>query len=531
MERRSRRSAAKVKTGCKTCKFRRVKCDEQRPNCLKCTSTGRQCDGYASLKQGFEVHIWNPGQGPAFQKTVSLLPGLDDSVRYLEFYHRCARPVLSGNFDNSFWSRTTLQMAFSEPAVRHALIALGYLHSTESGSLKHARSRFTAITESKTFLHHYNMSVKSLVDRMGQSNYKTEVGLVTCLLFVCMEFLRGNHQTAFTHLINGLNIITEREKKVRHDSVNSPLSSCSVDTSTTLTTFNISTLIEDELKPIFIRALTSAMLYGAVLDIRPYVTDLDLRHFEDLRFSNIREMELSAYEVRNHSILQSRYLGLKRHFYQVKVFTAKELGQKQLVLDCQQAWYAATEHYRNTHALTKSDELVIQALLIGHYITYIWLLCQLDPTAMAIDAYLDEFQTVLLYCERILDSMDLDTPQHAARFTFEISLIPALYSVALRCRCPVTRRKAVALLQRNPPREGLWDVATHLLVAKRVIEMEEVEVDERGWPVERTRLWNVGVNADMDRKGGFWAYFTPNEELKKTVEEGRPLSKAEFLHV
>lgn len=28
---------------------RRVKCDEARPSCLRCASTGRKCDGYASL--------------------------------------------------------------------------------------------------------------------------------------------------------------------------------------------------------------------------------------------------------------------------------------------------------------------------------------------------------------------------------------------------------------------------------------------------------------------------------------------------
>ena len=375
------------------------------------------------------------------------------------------------------------------------------------------------------------MSVKSLVNRMGQSGYTIEIGLVTCLLFVCMEFLRGNHHTAFTHLINGLDIITERKKERRHDSVDSPLSLSSDCTPTTMASYNKSTLIEDELKPIFVRALTSALLYGAVLDIRPYVTNLKLQYYGNLQFGNIREMQLSAYELRNHSIYQSRYLGIKRHFYQIKEFSVEELEQKQLVLDCQHAWYAAVEHYKSSHTLNDSDELVISELLIGHYITCIWLTCQLDPTAMVIDAYLEDFKTVLLYCERILDTMDLDKPQHAARFTFEISLIPALYSVALRCRCPVTRRKAVALLQHNPPREGLWDVATHLIVAKRAIEMEEEEVDERGWPVERTRLWNVGVNADMDRKGGFWAYFTPNEELRKMVEEGIPLSKAEFLHV
>ncbi|ENH65134.1 hypothetical protein FOC1_g10005986 [Fusarium oxysporum f. sp. cubense race 1] len=40
---RQRARAPKVKTGCGTCK---VKCDEARPACTRCTSTGRKCDGY-----------------------------------------------------------------------------------------------------------------------------------------------------------------------------------------------------------------------------------------------------------------------------------------------------------------------------------------------------------------------------------------------------------------------------------------------------------------------------------------------------
>ena len=46
--RRRAQGASKVKTGCTTCKIRRVKCDEARPNCVRCTSTGRRCDGYGT---------------------------------------------------------------------------------------------------------------------------------------------------------------------------------------------------------------------------------------------------------------------------------------------------------------------------------------------------------------------------------------------------------------------------------------------------------------------------------------------------
>ncbi|RSL93548.1 hypothetical protein CEP52_013182 [Fusarium oligoseptatum] len=38
----------KVKTGCATCRIRKIKCDEGKPFCLKCVKTGRTCDGYES---------------------------------------------------------------------------------------------------------------------------------------------------------------------------------------------------------------------------------------------------------------------------------------------------------------------------------------------------------------------------------------------------------------------------------------------------------------------------------------------------
>ncbi|KAJ5150527.1 uncharacterized protein N7500_010716 [Penicillium coprophilum] len=46
---RRRKWAPKLKSGCMTCKIRRVKCDEEKPQCRRCVSTGRKCDGYAHL--------------------------------------------------------------------------------------------------------------------------------------------------------------------------------------------------------------------------------------------------------------------------------------------------------------------------------------------------------------------------------------------------------------------------------------------------------------------------------------------------
>ncbi|KAI4098136.1 MAG: hypothetical protein L6R37_006647 [Teloschistes peruensis] len=39
----------KPSTGCKNCRRRKIKCDEQRPECTQCTSTNRLCPGYTHL--------------------------------------------------------------------------------------------------------------------------------------------------------------------------------------------------------------------------------------------------------------------------------------------------------------------------------------------------------------------------------------------------------------------------------------------------------------------------------------------------
>jgi len=122
--------------------------------------------------------------------------------------------TLSNRFDNGFWSRTVLQMARSEPSIRHALVALGYLAKTEPGNLKHAHAKLTQ--EDRILNLHYSKAVGSLVGRIAEQSCTIEVSLVACLLFVCIEFMRGNFMTAFTHLHSGLRILSELPSMQTH---------------------------------------------------------------------------------------------------------------------------------------------------------------------------------------------------------------------------------------------------------------------------------------------------------------------------
>jgi hypothetical protein len=56
-------------------------------------------------------------------------------------------------------------------------------------------------------LHQYNVAIASLNGRLSGRNISVEILLMTCLLFVCLEFLRGDQDAAIAHLQSGACIL------------------------------------------------------------------------------------------------------------------------------------------------------------------------------------------------------------------------------------------------------------------------------------------------------------------------------------
>jgi hypothetical protein len=68
----------RTKTGCLTCRKRRIKCGEERPTCGNCMKSKRQCEGY-NQRVIFKTPIENwpnhPGHVSTIQYHTSMLPG------------------------------------------------------------------------------------------------------------------------------------------------------------------------------------------------------------------------------------------------------------------------------------------------------------------------------------------------------------------------------------------------------------------------------------------------------------------------
>ncbi|CZR62086.1 uncharacterized protein PAC_11983 [Phialocephala subalpina] len=177
--------------------IRRVKCDEQKPSCARCTSTGRKCDGYTNMpvsRSGSRSVSPNKGMASSHSSLDPSqkirLPTFDDAkqLQSFEFFINSTCTVSPVYYGADFWSTRVLQLSLSEPAIRYALCSLSTLHR----SVKAAAPNGIRVIddENKTYsLQQYTNAVNHTQKLLAESSSGSEEmvikGLVACILFVC----------------------------------------------------------------------------------------------------------------------------------------------------------------------------------------------------------------------------------------------------------------------------------------------------------------------------------------------------------
>lgn len=197
---RTRESTSKVRTGCTTCKARRVKCDEAIPQCRRCAVGGRRCE-YNTTQKAPTRNLITVYLPPTQSPPVLFVndPGLD-------FFHQNLATMLDGQLysDSGFWGNLVLQLAHSEPSIRHAISAISLFYRDVESSLRDPAGYVNANPEAQK---EWNKAIKSLSARIQASPNSSLVPLVCCLLFTCIEFLKGSNESSMLHIENGFKIL------------------------------------------------------------------------------------------------------------------------------------------------------------------------------------------------------------------------------------------------------------------------------------------------------------------------------------
>jgi hypothetical protein len=128
----------RVRTGCITCRKRRVKCDEAKPICGRCRSASVVCEGYNLPRRVLEAHL-----PPASAERHTPLPHeeisfprlswkhQDQRQEELSVYHHFVTTTAVRLFRNDhirFWRDEVAQMSYGLHFVYEALLGISAIH-------------------------------------------------------------------------------------------------------------------------------------------------------------------------------------------------------------------------------------------------------------------------------------------------------------------------------------------------------------------------------------------------------------------
>ena len=172
----------KARSGCVTCKRRHLRCDETRPLCQRCCSSGLTCEGYQLLA------------ALMFDYSASI----EERQRMQYFIERAAPSMEICNGPNhEFWAQIVLQASFSKRCIRMALLCMSAYHQSlvdhekSSCHQKYARSQYLRALRSAS------------QDKYGDDVQAKIELLVISVLFRTIAVFRNDRETSLIHLQHG----------------------------------------------------------------------------------------------------------------------------------------------------------------------------------------------------------------------------------------------------------------------------------------------------------------------------------------
>lgn len=231
---RQKRWAPKVKTGCITCRFvvnpicvyenislwlfillyyscRRIKCDEAKPACRRCISTGRLCEGYIS-NTALRTAESSRQDEPSRALITFYIEASTRQRKLFHWFHNEAVHQISGTLDSAFWNVRLPQVGHHCQPIWHVAVALSAVHvqwkmqqDTEASRL--ARKEYYA-----DGLENYSIALRHLSRIAGKPHLNhsdREVLLICSILFGCICTFLEDGKQALVHLFQSCRLFKQ----------------------------------------------------------------------------------------------------------------------------------------------------------------------------------------------------------------------------------------------------------------------------------------------------------------------------------
>ncbi|KEF53923.1 uncharacterized protein A1O9_09718 [Exophiala aquamarina CBS 119918] len=415
--------------------------------------------------------------------------------RALKFFMQRTAPELEGSFLSQLWYEFFQLATDGRNPIRPAVVAVASMHEqyVTSGSADLPLLDYS--------MEQYNKAIREVTQlNAAKQEHAFDLALAACVLFSCLEGLRGHYQSLISHILSGMNIMSHKV--------------VSMDT-TRLTT------------------LSRVLLHQVLMRVNAQVMAMG----DNCMLSNTCTVHLTvipdAFTSANEAMfaLEQLYCALM-HFYtnadeafKSQRPSAERAGklwwQREAFKDHHKQWKRSSTHilhYGPPSSLSSLSQMPPEALILT--ITSISISISLDIDIrnfeIDFDRFEDQFREIVMAAEVFLDKTSpgtgdkssLDTknfwteyfsdeshiprsessgdspdsttgsgrkhkPELMPSFSMRFGVVPHLYWAAARCRSPRIKRRAVLLLLLCNRREGLWDSKICGRVAERVITIEE----------------------------------------------------------
>ncbi|KAI1358429.1 hypothetical protein F5Y08DRAFT_333131 [Xylaria arbuscula] len=439
-----RRGGQRSRNGCGTCRARRIKCDETKPICQRCSQRGWTCGGCSATngnpKSSSSPIISSPIATYAIPYRI---PGSQHDRRLLHYF--CVRGAedLSGHMSSDFWTRLVLQHSHDNVPVRQAVVALSCAHQSYLGADDNCSSLpIDAIAQ-------YNRAMRSLRKYMSVGIDSNEavsavVPLICSVIFFCFENTQGNTEAALQHLNSGIAILSrhkETEKFRRNE-----------------TSIDSVELLEHMLVRLDLQA---SMFDDARLPLlRP---DLNKESKVPV-FSNFRTIDHASTDLTR---LQSRLLQFLISNNIFKFYSEHDLPnyvtlEKKEIEEAYTEWNEKFDRLLQTQSVDVGETLQDSAITILHIHYHLFQL--LLSASFPYDPFVfsgspESANSPIL--SKILDLAESTLQARGARnrsLGAEAGIIPPLFLITMKCNDPVIFKRALSLLlSTKGSREGMFN--------------------------------------------------------------------------
>ncbi|KAJ0295311.1 hypothetical protein COL5a_011154 [Colletotrichum fioriniae] len=383
---------------------------------------------------------------------------------------------MSGTLDPYFWTHLVMQLGANEPAVKHALVAISGLFEQADG-LQQDITTGQRLVHQRQALHHYNAAIREL--KTKDLKEKQVVVLVVCLLFICIEALRSDVQSAVRHGRHGIEILKAALPN--------------------------SGWIKDHLLPIFRRLSVSAFYFsdndGTFLDMpdlwepapRSFSTVYDAQHMFDVIIARISHLTLVIAETGQKIAVEREGTRIQTPCsddHRAEQAIVKNLLEKWLYLFAQ--LIARIHHIDASGKRLSSQEQYqkkkMQVFMLTRYeAARIWIEMAFDgDTPRARDRFLPNFQRVFKQLQWLQSQMphgvQTATGKQSPQFMFEMGFTAIIFYFVSACPYPDMRLEFLRFMQLfGLPKENLWDRDVLVAAGRKIIEDENgIKLEDSG---------------------------------------------------